>query len=44
MTTRKPLVVANWKMNKLPSETKEYIEKVQVALAGQDDVETVLAG
>lgn len=44
MTTRKPLVVANWKMNKLPSETKEYIEKVQNTLTGQDDVEMVLAG
>ncbi|MDR3241491.1 MAG: triose-phosphate isomerase [Lactobacillaceae bacterium] len=44
MMKRRPLVVANWKMNKLPSESSAYIEHVVKPLAQYPDVIPVLAG
>jgi triosephosphate isomerase len=41
---RRPIVVANWKMNKLPSESVAYIKEVAPMLVAYPDVDTVLAG
>ncbi|MDR3190239.1 MAG: triose-phosphate isomerase [Lactobacillaceae bacterium] len=44
MTKRNPIVVANWKMNKLPSETIEYIVQIQEQVKAYPEVDMVLAG
>ena len=40
---RQPIVVANWKMNKLPSEAAGYIQTVAPKLADYEQVDAVLA-
>ena len=42
--SRQPIVVANWKMNKLPSEAEGYIQEVAPKLAKYPNVDAVLAG
>ncbi|MCM0583323.1 triose-phosphate isomerase [Weissella diestrammenae] len=44
MMKRRPLVVANWKMNKLPSESSAYIKHIEKELIRYPDVISVLAG
>ncbi|AVO66329.1 triose-phosphate isomerase [Weissella cibaria] len=44
LMSRQPIVVANWKMNKLPSEAEGYIQEVAPKLAKYPNVDTVLAG
>ncbi|MFL1695668.1 triose-phosphate isomerase [Weissella kandleri] len=44
MMRRRPLVVANWKMNKLPSESAAYIDKIEKPADQFPDVIPVLAG
>ncbi|QIL51018.1 triose-phosphate isomerase [Weissella coleopterorum] len=44
MMNRRPLVIANWKMNKLPSESAAYIQKIENPLKRYPDVIPVLAG
>ncbi|KRN30848.1 triose-phosphate isomerase [Weissella halotolerans] len=41
---RKPIVMANWKMNKLPSEASDYIQHIQKPLLAYPEIETILAG
>ncbi|MBU7568601.1 triose-phosphate isomerase [Weissella hellenica] len=42
--SRRPIVIANWKMNKLPSEVSQYIQYVAPKLVGYPNVDAVLAG
>lgn len=42
--SRRPIVIANWKMNKLPSEVSQYIQYVAPKLADYPNVDAVLAG
>ena len=42
--SRRPIVVGNWKMNKLPSEAAAYIREVGPMLVQYEGVDTVLAG
>lgn len=41
---RRPIVIANWKMNKLPSEVERYIAEISPKLAAYPHVDAVLAG
>lgn len=41
---RKPIVMANWKMNKLPSEARAYIQHISQPLTTYPEIETILAG
>lgn len=41
---RRPIVIANWKMNKLPGEVTSYIKDVAGQLDKFPNVDTVLAG
>lgn len=41
---RRPIVIANWKMNKLPGEVTAYIKDVAKQLVKYPEVDTVLAG
>lgn len=41
---RQPIVVANWKMNKFPSEAQDYISSLGPKLADYTNVDIVLAG
>jgi triosephosphate isomerase len=40
---RKPFIAANWKMNKVTSETREFIERFFPDVKGVSDVDIVLA-
>ncbi|MBM7618000.1 triosephosphate isomerase [Weissella uvarum] len=41
---RRPIVMANWKMNKQPNEAIAYIQTAAKAVASYPDVEPILAG
>ncbi|MBS0950311.1 triose-phosphate isomerase [Weissella minor] len=41
---RQPIVMANWKMNKLPEDARTYIESVANAITAYPSVEPILAG
>lgn len=41
---RRPIVMANWKMNKLPDEARAYIKDVAAVVQAYPDVEPILAG
>ena len=40
---RKPLIVANWKMNKTVDESLDFVEEFLPMLPGVDDVDVALA-
>ncbi|MCH4056590.1 triose-phosphate isomerase [Lapidilactobacillus gannanensis] len=40
---RKPIIAGNWKMNKNPEETQEFLEAIKGKLPAADQVESVIA-